>query len=79
MNPELQKTDASVTIHGRKSSPMDLFEGNTNDPEMLRILFQLTFYQQRETKSKLKVFTKFSTANCRVHDISLAFWTRRTD
>lgn len=30
MNPELQKTDASVTIHGRKSSLMDLFEGNTN-------------------------------------------------
>ena len=45
---------------------------------MLRILFQLTFYQQRGTKSK-KVFTKFSTANCRVHEISLAFWTRRAD
>lgn len=57
---------------------MDLFEGNTNVPEMLRILFQLTFYQQLGTKSK-KVFTKFSTANFRVHDISLAFWTRRTD
>lgn len=56
-----------------------IYGGNTNvlDVLVLGILFQLTCHQQRETKSK--AFTKFSTANCRVHETSLAFWTRLID